>query len=615
LYSRFKLAHFITTRPRNTKAIPVIKYINYKGVFNLLHEILYHPQAIISFKDMLEQSVNLFGNKNAFLMKSSNDVYQGITYNEFKNDVDALGTALISLGLKDQSIAVIGENRYEWCVTYLAAANGVGVIVPLDKELPVADIENLLTISTASAIVFSGKSVDKIKKTVHKLTSVKYFIGMDLEQDEPGFLSFRQLVKKGKQLLQSGDRAYLDATVDPEGLSVLLFTSGTTGFAKGVMLSHKNICSNVMAVSKVLYFGPADVALSILPVHHTYECTCGFLLMIYCGCTIAFNEGLKHIAKNLKESKASLLFAVPLIVESMYKKIWEHAAKEGKANKLKTGMLISNILKKGFRIDLRRKIFKPVHDSLGGGLRLILTGAAAIDPGASKGFRAMGVDVLQGYGLTECAPMAVVNGDKWHKCDSIGLPLPGVDIKIDNPGRDGMGEILVRGDNVMLGYFNNQAETERILRNGWLYTGDLGHMDRRGFIYITGRKKNVIVTKNGKNIYPEEMEAYLDKSLYILESLVWGKYDESSGETYVNAQIYPNLEAIQEELGVVEASEEEIRKIIAAEIKALNKSIPMYKNIREFTIRDQEFEKTTTRKIKRYVDNVGEKQAAATKSL
>lgn len=569
---------------------------------------IYTTRSIKDLKDMIEQSAKLFGDKNAFLVKTGNEGnYEGITYSRFKEDIDAFGTALTSLGLKDKFVAVIGENRYEWCVSYLAVVNGTGIVVPLDKELPAAEIENLLIRSNASAIVFSGKFADQMKSLSEKLPDLKYCINMDTPVNgTPGaaFLSFRALVEKGKSLLAEGDRSFIDAPIDAEKMSVLLFTSGTTDKAKGVMLSHKNLCSNLTAVCSTLYIDSTDSVLSILPLHHTYECTCGFLVMIYNGCTISFNEGLKHIAKNLKETNPSIIILVPLILENMYKKIWDQASKKrGLKIKLKAAIFISNILLNIFKIDIRKKLFKQIHDNIGGNVRLIVSGAAAINPEVSKGLRAFGFKVRQGYGLTECSPIVTVNRDNVFKDDSIGKPLPGVEVRIENADENGIGELVTRGSNVMLGYFSDPESTKNVLKDGWFYTGDLGKMDSDGFFYITGRKKNVIVTKNGKNIYPEELEACLNKSQYIFESLVWGKSEENSDETIVCAKIVPDFEAIMNKLGTDSYSENDVRKIISEEVKAVNRNMPLYKRIRDFSIKEEEFVKTTTKKIKRYVEN------------
>jgi long-chain acyl-CoA synthetase len=563
---------------------------------------LYKVRYIRDLKDMLNQSVQLFGNNTAFLLQDKEGGYtKKVRYTEFKKDVDALGTSFINMGLKGGFIAVIGENRYEWCVTYLAVANGTGVIVPLDKELPVSELQNLLIRSKSVALVYSGKYQEKIEQIKPALTTIKYFINMDLDEDKDSYLSYKKLVEKGKALIEAGDRSFLESEPDAENLSILLFTSGTTDLAKAVMLSHKNICSNIMAICKKMYVDDKDSVLSILPLHHTYECTCGFLAMVYNGAMIAFNEGLKHIAKNLKETSPTILIAVPLILESMYKKIWDTAAKKGIDKKLRMAIFISNSLRK-IGIDLRKKLFKSIIDNVGGRIRLVISGAAAIDPSVSKGFRDMGIFLLQGYGLTECSPIVTCNREKYFKDESIGLPLPGVEVRIDNPGEDGVGELAVRGDNVMLGYYENPEATNRVLKDGWFYTGDLGTVDKDGFFRITGREKNVIVTKNGKNIFPEEVESYLNKSPYILESLVWGAEDED-GETYVWAQIVPDMEIIHEKFGP-DISPGDIHKLISQEVKAANRNMPLYKWVRKFELREKEFEKTTTRKIKRYLEKV-----------
>ncbi len=566
---------------------------------------MFTTRPISDLKDMLEQSTRLFGDRNAFLLKASDGNYHGVTYREFKGDVDALGTALMNLGLKDKFIAVIGENRYEWCMTYLATVNGTGIIVPLDKELPVNEIKNLLERSNASAIIYSGKLGREISQIKDSDPSIKYFIDMDLEEDTTDTLSFSSLLAKGRHLMDQGDRSFIDSEVDPEVMNMLLFTSGTTDLAKGAMLCHRNICFDIMEVCRLLYIDCTDSVLSMLPLHHTYECTCGFLLMMYNGCSISFIEGLKHISKNLKEVKPSIILVVPLILEGMYRKIWEQAAKKkGLKQKLKVALFISNILYNVFGIDLRKKLFNQIHENVGGNLRLVISGAAAIEPSVSKGLRSLGINVLQGYGLTECSPIVTVNMDKNFRDDSIGQLLPNLQARIDNPNADGIGELIIKGDNIMLGYFGNKEATSKVLKDGWFYTGDLCRVDSNGFYYITGRQKNVIVTKNGKNIYPEEVEAYLNKSHYILESLVWGQQAENSDETFVYASIVPSIEAIAEKLGRKDPTPEEINSILDHEVKAVNKNMPLYKRIKHFTIHDGEFKKTSTKKIKRYLENI-----------
>lgn len=563
---------------------------------------VFEVRTIKNLRDMIEQSSKLFANKDAFRVKTKDNSYRGITFAEFKNDIDAFGTALLDLlGTEKGFVAVIGENRYEWCVTYLATINGVGVVIPLDKELPLPELENLLKQSNANAIVYSGKFHDAIKEMSSRLSNIKYFINMNTnEHEDDKFLSFWVLLEKGKKLLESGKKDYLNAPIDENAMSAMIFTSGTTGQAKAVMLSHKNICSNMMAVSASVYMDSTDSVLSILPLHHTYECTAGFLTMIYNGATITFNEGLKYIGKNLKEAQPTILILVPLILESMYNKIWEQASKDKSLKfKLKAGLFISNLLYKVFKIDIRRKLFKSVIDNVGGKLRLVISGAAALDPEVAKGFEAMGIKVLQGYGLTEASPIVAVNRDKSYRHDSVGLPLPGLDVEIINPDKEGFGEIIVKGDSVMLGYYNNDDATKAVLKDGWLYTGDLGRMDEKGFIYITGRKKNIIVTKTGKNIFPEEVEAYLNKSPYIKESLVSGRENDKNDETIVVAQIVPDMDAIKAKLKTdTVPSPEEVYKLIKAEIRAINKNMPVYKRVVDITIRENEFAKTSSKKIK-----------------
>ncbi len=565
---------------------------------------LYDVRQIRNFRDLLEQSTKLYPDKAAFWVRVSEGGFRSITYRLFKDDVDALGAALISLGLQGSFTAVLGENRYEWCVSYLAVTNHCGVIVPLDKELPAAEKANLLERSGSEALIFSGRYANEILALKNAGASVKYFINMDLDEDTEDFLSFRKLLDKGRQLLEQKQVNLSEYNIDETAMSVLLFTSGTTDLAKGVMLSQKNICFDIMGIIKTVYVDSNDVSLSILPIHHTYECTIGFLLLIYCGGTIAFNEGLKHIQKNFGEVKPTVLITVPLLLENMHKKIWDHIRKKpGMTLMVNIMMFVGSVLK-FVGIDIRRAMFASVHKTFGGRLRLIVTGAAAIEPKVSNGLNRMGFKVLQGYGLTECSPLVIGERDNFYGNASVGLPLPGVEVRIDNPDENGVGEIITRGDNVMLGYYKNREATEKSLKDGWFHTGDLGKLNKRGAYYITGRLKNVIVTKNGKNIFPEEVESYINKSPYVLESMVTGYEDDKSGETMVGAHILPNLEAIKEKLKNHTPSIEEIKKVISEAVKNANKDMPLYKRISTFTVKDSAFIKTTTLKIKRYAENV-----------
>ncbi len=562
----------------------------------------YDVRNVDNLKEMLNQSAQLFGEKAAFFLNSKDkkDV-KSISYSRFKSEVDALGTALLSLGLKDKCIAVIGENRYEWCLSYLAVAGGTGVVVPIDRELNISEIENILHRCDADAIIYSGKYNDSIQRLVSSVTSVKYFINMDAEQDNDFYLSFNSLKSKGEELIAEGEMDFVQAELEPDSMAALLFTSGTTGLAKGVMLSHRNICSNVVSVRSTVLVDTNDTSLSILPLHHTYECTIGFLAFIYSGATIAFNEGLKYIAKNLTEVRPTILVVVPLILENLYKKIWTQAGKKrfGKL-KLRLALFITTMLNYIFHVDITKKVFKQIHEVLGGQLRLILTGAAAIDPVVSRGFRRMGVKVLQGYGLTECAPLVTGNRDMEFKDNSVGKPLPGVEVKINNPDSNGIGEILVKGQNVMLGYYRDSIETAKNIVQGWFHTGDLGKVDKSGYVYITGRSKNIIITNNGKNVYPEELEAAINKSPCVQESLVSGELDHSTGETHIHAHILPDLEYLKDKFKDVNLSKDELTRIFGDIVRNINKELPLYRRIRKFSLRECEFIKTTTKKIKRF---------------
>lgn len=558
---------------------------------------IYKVRKINDLKELLDQCTALFSDEIAFMSKVD-DKYVGTTYKKYKEDVYALGTMFTKLGIKNEHIAVIGENRYEWCVTYMATTCGGGVIVPLDKELPKSEIENLLKRSKAKAIVFSKKYREYVKEFLKNNENLMFAIDMDSKVKEEGIYSFTELIDDGIKLISSGNNEFGKTKIDSTQLAGICFTSGTTELAKGVMLSHKNITSNVMAGMALFKAGPGDRLLSILPIHHTYECTCEFLLMTFQGATIYFCEGLKHIQKNLQETKPTILLVVPLILENMYNKIWKQIDKKGITKKVKTALSISNFLLK-LNIDVRKKLFKDILTVFGGELKVAIAGAAAVNPEVLKGLRGFGITTIQGYGLTESSPLAALNPVTKAKDAAIGIPMPDSLMVIDNPDKDGIGEILIKSDSIMMGYYENQEATDAVLINGWLHSGDIGYRDKDGYFYITGRKKNVIVTKNGKNIFPEEVESYMLKSPYISEIVVYGKDVPDDLETKVCAIIVPNYEEIKKDLQKEEISSEEVEKLIDEEVKKGNKQMPLYKMVREFEIRETEFEKTTTKKIKR----------------
>lgn len=566
---------------------------------------LYEVRKVKSIKEVLDTSAAIYNDRTAFLSKhKGNDNYVPVTFKQFKSDVDSLGTVLLDMGLKGGRVAIISENRYEWVVGYMAVVNGTGIVVPLDKELPENEIENLLVRSKADAILFSSNSRDHIINISKRMDFVKFYIDMDAQSDgENGFISLKMLLEKGRQRVTEGCADFINAEIDPEVMSILLFTSATTAKSKAVMLSHKNIAENLMAMSSMTNIIPSDIFLSVLPLHHTYENTCGFMCPLYRGASVAFCEGLRHIQKNLQESKATVMLGVPLIFEAIYRRIWDQAAKNPKIlKKLKLGLKLSNLLK-SVGIDVSRKLFAQIHDNFGGNVRLFISGAAGIDPTVAKGFRDFGIHFIQGYGLTECSPIVALNRDVDYKDNAAGFPLPGLDVRIENPGPDGIGEISVKGPSVMLGYYEDPESTAKVMKDGRFYTGDLGYMDSANFVYITGRKKNVIVTKNGKNIYPEEIETLLDRSPFIKECLVFGKDDPVYGDVVVSATIVPEMEAVQAEFGDHQPTPEEVYELIHKEVKAVNKGLVIYKYIKDFNIREEEFAKTTSKKIKRYVES------------
>jgi long-chain acyl-CoA synthetase len=557
---------------------------------------LYKVRHIENIRDLLLGSANLFSNLPAFKVKNEKESYDIITYADLNDLVTALGTKLIDIGLKNKRIAIISENRYEWCISYLATVNGTGIVVPLDKALTNIEIERLLERSEAECVIFSSKYKEIMADIKTRNKFLKHYILMDKEKNSD-YLSLDELIESGKNLLVSGNREYIDATIDNDAMSIILFTSGTTADSKAVMLSHHNICSDIMATCSTVKVKSSDVLLSFLPLHHTYECTIGFLIPIYRGASIVHCEGLKHIVKNLKESSATVMVCVPLLFENMHKKIMEHAEKEGKLKSLKTAMKINHFLLNSLKLNISKLLFKPVYANFGGKMRLFICGASAVNPQVAKDFNDIGIKFLQGYGLTETSPLVTGCTDKHIRYNSPGRPIPGVEVKIDNPNEEGIGEIAAKGPNVMLGYYNNPEATKEAIRDGWFYTGDLGYLDTDGSLVITGRKKSVIVLKNGKNVFPEELETLLNREEFVKESFVWGKTDKG-GDTIVSAKIIPNFDMIKEKFGNL--SDLQIKEKIQGVVKAINSKMPSYKAIREWKIAAEELIKTTTQKIKRH---------------
>jgi AMP-dependent synthetase/ligase len=547
-------------------------------------ERLYKYIEITDLKDMLKKSGEKYGEKIAYKIRQENG-YKEITHNEVRKMVDGLGTKLIDMGLKDKRIAVIGENRYEWEIAYLSIVCGTGTVVPLDKSLPENELESLIERSKAEAIICSQKYVEILKKT-----KLKYIISMDLEKDNDGIISQKRLISEGIQLVKSGNTSFTNAKIDNEKMSIMLFTSGTTSISKAVALSHKNICSNLMDISSILDVNSSDVFLSFLPLHHVFECTVGFLFSLYVGAETVFCDGIRHIPENLAEYKVSVMASVPAIYERLFKIIKKHLEKQGKVEQI----LKDEEKYKDSSMEKKKEVFKEIHDLLGGNIKLFISGAASLDPSIEEKFRRLGFNMVQGYGLTETSPVVAIGNKKYHKTGSIGKCVPSDEVKLLDVNKDGIGELAVKGPNVMLEYYENKEATEKVLKNGWFQTGDLARIDEEGYIFICGRKKSVIVLKNGKNIFPEEMETLINKEDGVEESFIFGKpISKDPNDIKIFVKIVYNKESFEGK------KETEIKEYFNEKIKSINKTMPHYKAIRGIIISDKPLIKTTTNKIKR----------------
>ena len=559
-------------------------------------------------KEFFTKSINEFAERPCILEKPDHkEPYKTFTYKEFGDDVIALGTAMIKLlNLKDKRVIIIGETQYDWYISYMAMLCGVGIAVPVDRELPLNELENVVRRSRASAIIYSPKKEDDIKKIKETMPEVEYYIEMKSDKDLNGKdVGINYLIDNGKRIVNSGDNSFMEIEIDPEEFKVLLFTSGTTSNSKGVMLCNRNLAENINAVNAYVKIYPTDRFFSVLPLHHTYESTIGFLVPIAIGCSIAVCEGLRYIVPNLQEAKPTAVLTVPLLVESIYKKINETIKKSHKEKLVNSMIHITNGLKT-VGIDIKKKVFKEIYDNLGGNIRIIVSAAAPIDKKVGNWLEDIGILFLQGYGLTETAPIAALTPDYKPMVGSAGKAVVQAQIKVDNPNENGEGEIMIKSPTLMLGYYEDEEATrEAIEPDGYFHSGDIGYINEEGFIYITGRSKNVIVTQNGKNIYPEEIEMLLDKIPEIKEVMVYGKAPEGEEakrkddkELIITARVIPDREKIEELHGNI--SDDEIKKIIWEQIKGVNKKLTSYKAVKSLELKEGEFEKTSTMKIKRY---------------
>lgn len=560
-------------------------------------EVLYDAKEFRDIREMINESAQKYANNIAFIVKEKQEgevSYKNITYKMLQEDINKLGTALIDLGLQGKRIAIIANNCYEWCLSYLATLCGVGIVVPLDKSLPSGEIESLLQRSHTDAVIFGKSYIDIMKDILNNSeNNIEYYISME-EVENGEFLSLKDLQKRGEELLKKGDTRFKNAIIEPEKMNVILFTSGTTSASKAVMLSQKNLVSNIYALNSVEKMYETDRNLAFLPLHHTFGST-GLLFFLSNGVSNVFCDGLKYIQKNLQEYNVTVFVCVPLLLEAMNKKILKEIERQGKTKLIKIATKISNFLLK-FGIDIRRKLFKDIINNLGG-LRMAISGAAAIDKTVVENFTNFGIRTVQGYGLTETSPVITAENDKNIRYGSVGFPMRNVEIQIYEPNENGIGEIIAKGPNVMLGYYENEEATKEVLIDGWFHTGDLGYIDKDGFLFITGRKKNVIVMKNGKNIYPEELEVLISKLPYVAENMVFG-IPSKDDDLDLAAKIVYNKEYVEESLGDI--SKEELKEKIWEDIKKINKTMPPYKYIRQIIVTDEPMIKTTTQKVKRF---------------
>ena len=556
---------------------------------------LYEYTKITDLKDMLKKSGEQYGEKIAYQIKIEKDKYKYFTHKEVREMIDALGTSLIDIGLKDKRIAIIGENRYEWEIAYLSIVCGTGIVVPLDKSLPENELKSLIERSEVEAIFFSKKYQETLENIKREgVGKLKHLISMDLEIHGNGIYSENELIEVGKKLIDQGDRRFIDAKIDNEKMSIMLFTSGTTSASKIVALSHNNICSNLMDIASILDVDSSDTFLSFLPLHHVFECTVGFLFSLYKGAKTCFCDGMRHIQENMVEYNVSVMASVPAIYERIYKIIRKQQEKDGVLDRI-TALQEKYI---GYSMEDKRKIFKNIHKVLGGNVKLLISGAASLEPTIEAEYRKFGINLVQGYGLTETSPVVAIGTKENYKTGSIGKSVPSVEAKLVDVNDEGIGELVVRGPSVMLGYYGNAQETKKAMQDGWFHTGDLAKIDEDGFIFICGRKKNVIVLKNGKNIFPEEMENLLNRIEGVDESFIFGKQmSEDKNDIKIFAKIVFNREVVENTYKV--KTDEEIFNSISQKVKEINQSMPHYKAIRGIILTEEPLIKTTTNKIKR----------------
>ena len=553
----------------------------------------YETDYIHTMRDLLERSEKKYGLDYAYKELDPERNLHSYTFVQLREDADALGTSLLERGLLGKHFAIVGESSYSYVVSYMAVSMGLGVIVPLDKELSKEELHKLICKSDAEVLLYSDLLSDDVEEMKGSSPEVSTFINISMYGTKKESLSILDLLQEGRDLINSGDLRYKTLPIDRNALSAILFTSGTTGVNKGVMLSHKNILTVIHSAFSMFRF--SDVSFSVLPINHTYEFNLHVLGCLYGGITLCFNDSIKHVKDNLKIFQPGMSLMVPMIVESLYKNIWKEAEKNNLTKHLQYGIWFSNLIRK-VGIDRRKLFFKPIMESLGGNLQTIVCGGASLRPDIVKGFEDIGISVYNGYGITECAPLIATNCTMKNIAGSVGFVIPDNLVRIADTDEDGIGEIQVQGDNVMMGYYKDPVSTRKTFTaDGWFKTGDLGYMDRKGALYITGREKNLIILANGKNVHPEELEEYiLDHLAYVKEVVVYAPLSPEGHEVMIMAEAYV------EDQFLIEKGVDEVKKILKEDISKLNHKLSFYKRIHDVELRECEFEKTSTKKIKRY---------------
>ena len=560
-----------------------------------MNKRIYDYLEIKDLKDMLNKTEKLYANRPAYKIKIEEGKYQVYTHKEVRDMINALGTSLINLGLKGKRIAVIGENRYEWEIAYLSIVCGTGIVVPLDKSLPANELELLIERSDIEAIFYTKKYSEIIQNIrLSEKNKLKHLISMDNDENGEGIYSQKELIREGKKLIEEGNNEFLNAKINPKEMEIMLFTSGTTSKSKVVALSHENICTNLMDIGSVLDVNQEDVFLSILPIHHVFECTVGFLFSLYKGAETVFCDGLRHIVENLNEYHVTVMACVPGIYERIFMMIRKKLEKQGKLEEI----LKNEEKYKNCSMKERKEAFEEIHDMLGGKIKLFISGAASLDNTIEERYRLLGINLVQGYGLTETSPVVAIGTNKNYRLGSIGKTVPSVEAKLVDVNEEGIGELVVRGSSIMLGYYDNEEANKESLKEGWFYTGDLAKIDEEGYIFICGRKKSVIVLKNGKNIFPEELENLVNKIEGVKEAFIFGKaQSDDKNNIKINVKIVFDRDVIKDVYKV--EKDEDIYTVLAKKIKEINQTMPSYKAIRGIMLTEEPLIRTTTNKIKR----------------